>query len=61
MTDAISGQVDMATALVPVMLPQLRAGKLKPIGGTGARRSGALPDVPTFLESGESRFRAEAW
>ncbi|MFN0164714.1 MAG: tripartite tricarboxylate transporter substrate-binding protein [Burkholderiales bacterium] len=61
LTDAISGQVDMAAALVPVMLPQLRAGKLKPIGVTGARRSGALPDVPTFLESGESRYRAEAW
>ncbi len=61
MTDAISGQVDMAAALVPVMLPQLRAGKLKAIGVTSARRSGALPDVPTFLESGESRYRAEGW
>ena len=61
MTDAISGQVDMAAALVPVMLPQIRAGKLKAIGVTSARRSGALPDVPTFIESGESRYRVEGW
>ena len=61
MTDAISGQVDMAAALVPVMLPQIRAGKLKPIGVTSQRRSGAMPDVPSFIESGESRFRAEGW
>ncbi len=61
MTDAISGQVDMAAALVPVMLPQIRAGKLKAIGVTSPRRSGALPDVPTFIESGESRYRVEAW
>ena len=61
MTDAISGQVDMAAALVPVMLPQIRAGKLKAIGVTSLRRSGALPDVPTFIESGESRYRVEGW
>ncbi len=61
MTDAISGQVDMAAALVPVMLPQIRAGKLKAIGVTSARRTGALPDVPTFLESGDSRYRVEGW
>ena len=61
LTDAISGQVDMAAALVPVMLPQIRAGKLKAIGVTSARRSGALPDVPTFIESGESRYRVEGW
>lgn len=61
MTDAISGQVDMAAALVPVMLPQIRAGKLKAIGVTSPRRSGALPDVQTFIESGESRYRVEAW
>ena len=61
MTDAISGQVDMAAALVPVMLPQIRAGKLKAIGVTSAQRSGALPDVPSFIESGESRYRVEGW
>ena len=61
MTDAISGQVDMAAALVPVMLPQIRAGKLKAVGVTSARRSGALPDVASFIESGESRYRVEGW
>lgn len=61
MTDAISGQVDMAVALVPVMLPQIRAGKLKPIGVTSDKRVGALPAVPTFIESGESEYRVDAW
>jgi tripartite-type tricarboxylate transporter receptor subunit TctC len=61
MTDAISGQVDMAVALVPVMLPQIRAGKLKAIGVSSAQRVGALPDVPSFSESGESRYVVGSW
>ena len=61
MTDAISGQVDMAVALVPVMLPQIRAGRLKPIAVTTDKRVGALPAVPTFMESGESTYRVDSW
>ena len=61
MTDAMSGQIDLAVALVPVMLPQIRSGRLKPIGVSSEKRVGALPNVPAFAESGESTFRVDSW
>ncbi len=51
-TDAISGQVDMVYALVPVLLPHIQSGKLKALGVTSGKRIGALPTTPTFVESG---------
>ena len=51
-TDAISGQVDMVYALVPVLLPHIQSGKLKALGVTSGKRIGALPGTPTFVESG---------
>ncbi|QIL80409.1 tripartite tricarboxylate transporter substrate binding protein [Diaphorobacter sp. HDW4A] len=52
-TDAMSGQVDSAFALVPVLLPQLQSGKLRALGISSAKRLlPTLPDVPTFVESG---------
>jgi tripartite-type tricarboxylate transporter receptor subunit TctC len=50
--DAISGQVDMVYALVPVLLPHITAGKLKPLAVTSSKRFVGLPNVPTFVESG---------
>lgn len=50
--DAISGQVNMVYALVPVLLPHIQAGKLKPLAVTSSRRFQGLPNVPTFAESG---------
>lgn len=61
MNDAISGQIDLAVALTPVMLPQIQSGRLKPIGVSAERRVGALPNVSTFIESGESTFRVDSW
>lgn len=51
-TDAISGQVDMVYALVPVILPHVQGGSLKALGVTSAKRISVLPTVPTFAESG---------
>lgn len=59
-TDAISGQVDMVYALVPVLLPHIQGGKLKAVGLTSAKRSAALPDTPTFMESGVN-FDSSVW
>ena len=50
----VSGEVDMLLEGVQVMLPQLKAGKLKAIAVGGPRRVPALPDVPTFAERGVS-------
>jgi tripartite-type tricarboxylate transporter receptor subunit TctC len=51
-TDAISGQVNMVYALVPVLLPHIQSGKLKPLAVTSPKRFEGLPNVPTFAESG---------
>ena len=61
MTDAIAGQVDMVFALVPVLLAAVRNGALKAIGITARQRSGLLPDVQTFLETGQSTAVTDAW
>src|SRR5690606_10463557 len=57
---AIGHQVDMAYALTPVLLPQLQAGKLKPLAVTSAKRFEGLPDVETFVENGVD-FSMEMW
>ncbi|MET4579271.1 Bug family tripartite tricarboxylate transporter substrate binding protein [Ottowia thiooxydans] len=51
-TDAMAGQVNMVYALVPVLLPHIQAGKLKPLAVTSGTRFEGLPNVPTFVESG---------
>lgn len=61
MTDAIAGQVEMVFALVPVLLQAVRSGALRPIGVTSRQRSTILPEVPTFLETGQSSLVSEAW
>ena len=50
-TDLLGGQTSMAFATMPTVLPQVRAGKLRPLAVLGATRSPALPDVPTVAES----------
>ena len=43
------------------ILPHIKAGKLKAIAVTGAKRSPQLPDVPTFAEAGMPSFESYAW
>ena len=52
MTDLIGGQVSFSMDTVTAALPQLKAGKVKAIAVTSAKRSPQLPNVPTFVESG---------
>ena len=49
---AVSGEVDLVMEGVSPQLPQVRAGKLKPLAVSGSQRLGVLPDVPTFEELG---------
>jgi len=50
-TDLLGGQTSMSFATMPTVLPQVRAGKLRPLAVLGTTRSPALPDVPTVAES----------
>ncbi len=51
MTDLIGGQVHMFTADFAVMLPQVKAGKVRALAVTSSARSAAVPDVPTVNEA----------
>lgn len=50
----IAGEVFMLTTYMTSALPQVKAGKLRALAVTSARRSAVLPDVPTMAESGVS-------
>jgi tripartite-type tricarboxylate transporter receptor subunit TctC len=51
MTDLIGGQVNMFSADFAVMLPQVKAGKVRGLAVTSSRRSPAVPDLPTVNEA----------
>ena len=61
MIDALAGHVDMIIGSAALATPQLKAGKLKGVLNTGAKRLPALPDVATGIEGGFSGFEAYAW
>ena len=51
MTDLIGGQVNMFTADFAVMLPQVKAGKVRGLAVTSSKRSRAIPELPTVNEA----------
>lgn len=51
MTDLIGGQVMLFTADFAVMLPQVKAGKVRGLAVTSAKRSAAIPELPTVNEA----------
>jgi len=51
-TDAIGGQITAVFSLLPVLMPHVQGGKLKPIAVTSGKRLSAVPDVVTFTELG---------
>ncbi len=60
-TDGLGGQIDILIHNTPVLLPHLKAGKLKAIAITSDVRSPSMPDVPTMIESGVKDFEITAW
>jgi len=51
-TDLLAGQVNMMFDNIPSSLPHIKAGKLRALATTGAKRDPALPDLPTVAEAG---------
>jgi tripartite-type tricarboxylate transporter receptor subunit TctC len=60
-TDLIGGQIDMSFDTITPVLPHIKSGKLRPLAVTTAKRSSALPDVPTLDEAGLKGFNIGTW
>ena len=60
-TDLLGGRIDLMFADLPNALPQIKAGKIRALGMTGATRSPALPDLPTIGEAGVPGYAIIAW
>ena len=60
-TDLLNGQIQTYFGGIPVNLPMIRAGKVKPLGVSLATRSPALPDVPTMIEAGVPGYEVNVW
>lgn len=61
LTDLLGGQVQVVALDIPVVIAQIQAGKLIPIGIAGDKRDAVLPDVPTLAEQGYPNTDASNW
>jgi tripartite-type tricarboxylate transporter receptor subunit TctC len=59
--DVLAGRVPLMSSTMPPALPHAKTGKVRVIAVTSAKRSPALPDVPTVAESGVPGYEAIAW
>lgn len=57
----IGGHLHVSFGAVSTSLAHLKAGRLRALGVTSAQRLSAIPDVPTFVESGLPGFEIEQW
>jgi tripartite-type tricarboxylate transporter receptor subunit TctC len=60
-TDMLSGNIDTMFAIIPAVLPQVRAGKMKALAVTGLKRSTLAPEVPSVAELGYPQLESLAW
>jgi len=60
-TDAIAGNVEMVFSGVPALVPHIKSGRLRAIAISSLERFPAVPEVPTFNESGVKGYEASNW
>ena len=60
-TDMLAGNIDAMFAIIPAVLPHVKAGKMKPLAVTGTRRNPMSPDVPSVAELGLPGLESLAW
>jgi len=61
LTDLLGGQVQVVALDIPVVIAQIQAGNLVPIGAAADKRDAILPDVPTLAEQGYPNTDASNW
>ena len=59
--DLIGGHLHVSSIGFPGAMPHVKAGRLRPIAVTSAKRSSLLPDLPTVAESGLPGFNVTSW
>jgi tripartite-type tricarboxylate transporter receptor subunit TctC len=60
-TDLLGGQTHMMFDNIPSALPHIKAGKLRALATTGAKRDPALPELPTLAEAGVKGYESGVW
>ena len=60
-TDVLGGQVQMMFAIAQAAVPHLQSGKLRGLAITSAKRSPAVPELPTIAESGYPDIDVVGW
>jgi tripartite-type tricarboxylate transporter receptor subunit TctC len=59
--DLLAGRIELNISTIAASLPHVRAGKLRALGVTSAKRVPALPQTPTVAESGFPGYHASLW
>jgi tripartite-type tricarboxylate transporter receptor subunit TctC len=59
--DVVGGQIPLVYTAIATAQQHVKGGRLVALGVSSAKRSGALPDVPTFIESGLAGFEVDSW
>jgi tripartite-type tricarboxylate transporter receptor subunit TctC len=60
-TDMLAGNIQAMFAIIPAVLPQVKAGKMKALAVTGLKRSALAPDVLSVAELGYPQLESLAW
>ena len=59
--DLIAGRISMFFGSIATLRPHVESGRLRAVGMTTAQRATAMPDVPTFIESGLPGYEVNGW
>lgn len=60
-TDLMTGQISLTITGIPALLPHVKSGKLRALAVSSAKRSAAVPELPTIGEAGLPGYEATAW
>jgi tripartite-type tricarboxylate transporter receptor subunit TctC len=61
LADVMAGQIALTMDNIPVYLPQVRAGKIRALAVSSAKRASGAPDIPTIIEAGVPGLEAVSW
>ena len=60
-TELISGEISLTITGIPALLPHVKSGRLRALAVSSAKRSAAVPELPTMSEAGLRGYEATAW